>query len=161
MAYTTPRTWVAGELVTASMMNTYVRDNQIALKDPPSATLSNWSVAAVSTTSTSFVLIDAAFTGSITTTGGRVLVTVTGRILQAGTGHIANFAVLIDGVVQGDATEGTYRHYAEAGSATRGIAFTFWSDVLSAASHTFTIHWKTNTGTLTLEGLQVMYREVS
>lgn len=27
MAWTTPRTWVAGELVTAAIMNTHVRDN--------------------------------------------------------------------------------------------------------------------------------------
>ena len=27
MAWTTPRTWVVGELVTASMMNTHIRDN--------------------------------------------------------------------------------------------------------------------------------------
>jgi len=27
MAWTTPRTWVAGELVTASMLNTHLRDN--------------------------------------------------------------------------------------------------------------------------------------
>ena len=31
MAWTTPRTWVAGELVTESLMNTYVRDNQSAI----------------------------------------------------------------------------------------------------------------------------------
>jgi len=31
MAWTTPRTWVTGELVTAVILNTYVRDNQIAL----------------------------------------------------------------------------------------------------------------------------------
>jgi len=31
MAWTAPRTWVSGELVTASLMNTYVRDNQTAL----------------------------------------------------------------------------------------------------------------------------------
>ena len=30
MAYTTPRTWVAGELVTATIMNTHVRDNLTA-----------------------------------------------------------------------------------------------------------------------------------
>ena len=33
MAWTTPRTWSAGELVTASMMNTHIRDNQIYLFD--------------------------------------------------------------------------------------------------------------------------------
>jgi hypothetical protein len=31
MAWTTPRTWVTGELVTATILNTYVRDNQSAL----------------------------------------------------------------------------------------------------------------------------------
>lgn len=31
MAWTTPRTWVAAEVVTASMMNTHVRDNTAAL----------------------------------------------------------------------------------------------------------------------------------
>ena len=33
MAWTTPRTWVTGELVTAAILNTYVRDNQDALDD--------------------------------------------------------------------------------------------------------------------------------
>jgi hypothetical protein len=32
MAWTSPRTWVSGELVTASIMNTYIRDNQNLLK---------------------------------------------------------------------------------------------------------------------------------
>jgi hypothetical protein len=31
MAWTTPRTWVSGELVTAAMMNAHVRDNMNAL----------------------------------------------------------------------------------------------------------------------------------
>jgi hypothetical protein len=33
MAWTTPRTWVASELVTASLLNTHVRDNENALRD--------------------------------------------------------------------------------------------------------------------------------
>lgn len=32
MAWTTPRTWVAGETVTAALMNTHVRDNLSALQ---------------------------------------------------------------------------------------------------------------------------------
>jgi len=31
MAFTTPRTWVSGELITAALMNTFVRDNQNAM----------------------------------------------------------------------------------------------------------------------------------
>lgn len=35
MAWTTPRTWVSGELVTAALLNTHVRDNLSYLKDVP------------------------------------------------------------------------------------------------------------------------------
>lgn len=35
MAYTAPRTWVLGELVTAAMMNTYIRDNISFLWNKP------------------------------------------------------------------------------------------------------------------------------
>lgn len=31
MAWTTPRTWVAGEIVTAALLNTHVRDNLLAV----------------------------------------------------------------------------------------------------------------------------------
>jgi hypothetical protein len=31
MAYTTPRTWTAGETVTAALMNTHLRDNLTAI----------------------------------------------------------------------------------------------------------------------------------
>lgn len=34
MAWTAPRTWVAGEVVTAALMNTHVRDNLKAFGDP-------------------------------------------------------------------------------------------------------------------------------
>lgn len=34
MAWTSPRTWVAGETVTAALLNTHVRDNLKAIGDP-------------------------------------------------------------------------------------------------------------------------------
>lgn len=34
MGWTTPRTWAVGEVVTASMLNTHVRDNELYLADP-------------------------------------------------------------------------------------------------------------------------------
>lgn len=49
MAWTTPRTWTAGEVVTASMLNTHVRDNTLALYGAwTSASVTgatNWSVS--------------------------------------------------------------------------------------------------------------------
>lgn len=35
MSWTAPRTWVAGETVTAAIMNTHVRDNLLAIAPPP------------------------------------------------------------------------------------------------------------------------------
>lgn len=35
MAWTAPRTWVTGEVVTAAMLNQQIRDNELFLYDPP------------------------------------------------------------------------------------------------------------------------------
>ncbi|HEY2086383.1 MAG TPA: hypothetical protein VGH54_10225 [Mycobacterium sp.] len=35
MAWTTPRTWVAGETITAAIMNTHVRDNLVDVNNAP------------------------------------------------------------------------------------------------------------------------------
>jgi hypothetical protein len=51
MAWTTPRTWVAGELVTAGLMNTHVRDNLSELRATPSSRCVAYHSAAVSAAS--------------------------------------------------------------------------------------------------------------
>lgn len=43
MAWTAPRTWVAGETVTAAIMNTHVRDNLKAIGDAWAAYTTVWS----------------------------------------------------------------------------------------------------------------------
>lgn len=45
MAWTAPRTWVAGETVTAALMNTHVRDNLKAIGDPWTAYTPTWTAA--------------------------------------------------------------------------------------------------------------------
>lgn len=42
MAWTAPRTWVAGEVVTASLMNTHIRDNEKMLSDSWAAYTTTW-----------------------------------------------------------------------------------------------------------------------
>lgn len=69
MAWTVPRTWVAGELVTASLMNTYIRDDFAYLKDSP--TFDG----------------DAAVTGTLGVTGATTLTTATASTLTS-TGQI-------------------------------------------------------------------------
>lgn len=53
--WTPPKTWSAGELVTAELLNQQLRDNLDYLKDRPAA----WKhfVVSASTTSSSFVLV--------------------------------------------------------------------------------------------------------
>lgn len=47
MSWTAPRTWIAGEVVTAALLNAQIRDNELALATVPTVT--------VATTSSSFV----------------------------------------------------------------------------------------------------------
>jgi hypothetical protein len=42
MAWTSPRTWVAAEVVTAALLNTHVRDNLKAIGDPWTAYTPTW-----------------------------------------------------------------------------------------------------------------------
>jgi hypothetical protein len=47
MAFTDPRTWVAGEILTAALLNVHLRDNLKAFSDPWTAwtpTLSGWTL---------------------------------------------------------------------------------------------------------------------
>ena len=52
MAWTSPRTWVTGETVTAALMNTHVRDNMTALKAAVGTRQAVWYITGVLTTGT-------------------------------------------------------------------------------------------------------------
>lgn len=76
MAWTTPKTWAA-EPLTSSDLNTYVRDNQNHLKNrlDNNAEHTANEGSDYTTTSTSFVDVDATnFSHTITTNGGAVLI---------------------------------------------------------------------------------------
>lgn len=83
MAWTAPRTWVAGELVTASLLNTHIRDNELYLKDAPT------------------------FDGNVTITGTLAqtgAATFTGAIVANGDvtlGNASSDAITITGTVSG------------------------------------------------------------
>lgn len=65
MAWTAPRTWVAGEIVTAALMNTHLRDNLLAIGDPTAA----WTTY---TPTFSGTLGNGTITGQYAKTGRRV-----------------------------------------------------------------------------------------
>lgn len=147
MAWTQPKTWSSEPLV-AGDMNTHIRDNLEALKDPPSDNYELNELSDYSTTSTSFVDVDStnlAFT--IVTNGGDVLIGFHGTV-SGGTGNIDPcFDVDIDGtLVAGD--DGII---VSQSGARLAVSFVRLVTGLSAGSHTFKLQWKArNAGTITL-----------
>src|SRR5689334_4136609 len=74
MPWTTPRTWVNNEPLTASDMNAHIRDNLNALKSPATDHYEANESSNYTTTSTTFVSIDATnLSLDITTMGGDIL----------------------------------------------------------------------------------------
>lgn len=161
MAWTVPMTWTNGLLVTNTHLNTHIRDNLNALKNPPTATVAP--TTARTTTSTSFVTVDGTFfKHSLTTTGGDVLVGFQG-VVTSSTNATVSFTVEVDGVkVSGASTHGIWKG-VNVGTGGAGVSLIWLVTGLSAAAHTFELFWKTSAGTLTLEQYtnQFWVREIS
>lgn len=142
MAYIAPPTY-SDTTATAANANTYIRDNQLALKDPPSTNYEANESADYSTTSTTYGNVDPIgtdFTLSITTTGGDVMIAA---ILPTN-GNSGLFDVSVDGTrIANNTLGGLCRvgpNQLSLGSFTRIITG------LSAGSHTFILQWKSLAG---------------
>ena len=143
MAWTTPRTWVANDLVGATLLNTHLRDNLNALKSPPTDRAAELA-GTFSTSSTSFVSVPNAEV-EITTAGGKLMVGAVGT-LTASTGLVAAISLLIDGTTRaGSSTLGLQRIYVP-GASTNGFGFVYLSANMAAANHTVTLQVSTDTG---------------
>lgn len=147
MAYTTPKTWTNEPLV-ASDLNTHLRDNMEALKDPPSANYELNESSDYSTTSASFVDVDGTnLSLAVTTTGGDLMVHFHGSINNAG-----GFATLLDLDIDGSPVAGDDGIITVKGASTDIIAacFTRLITGLSAGAHTIKLQWKVLGSTSTL-----------
>ncbi len=140
MAYTAPVNFVSGNPLLETELN-LLQDNFRALKDPPSDNYVLNEVSDYTTTSTTFVDVDATNLAlTILTTGGDVLVHFHG----VGTDAVILFDVDVDGVRDGGDDGFTRLTTVGPMSFTRLIAG------LSAASHTFKLQWRVVAGTGTL-----------
>lgn len=92
MSWTAPRTWVTGEVVTAALLNTHIRDNQIDLDRRTSPV---GSVVATSQTTTATSYSDLASVGPAVTvtigSTGKALVALHSAIANA-TSNLASYA---------------------------------------------------------------------
>jgi len=152
MAYTIPKTWAVDELLVATDMNTYVRDNIAALKDPPSFLTAFASGALVlSTTATTFTAISSALSASLGTYGGDIMVFIQLQLA----GDTDTRRISLDWLVNGTALYGAYafgagRAQPGTTTATTGNTTVFGPLLvtgLASGTHVFQPVWKTNTGT--------------
>ncbi len=97
--WTSPKTWATGELVTAALLNTHLRDNLEFLKAPPTTVYVLNESSDYTTTSTSFVNVDnTKLALALTTNGGDVLISFHGMLLSSSNGRVISLDVEVDGV---------------------------------------------------------------
>ncbi len=150
MAWTVPKSW-SNEPLVAGDMNTHLRDNLEALKDPPQGGTDIDNSSDYSTNSTSFVDVDGDdFSTEISTHGGDVLVTLC--VTLVGNSNYAYFDIEVDGARVGD-DDGILRKHLS-GTAPDTIMLYYWVKGLSDALHTFTLQWKSSSGTINIYGGQ-------
>ena len=138
LAWTTPRNWAADDNLDEDMMNTYIRDNQIALKDPPSESYvlneaGEYSGAAA------WADIDAAnLTLTLVTSGGDVMVSFAGTFYMTVGASTVYLDVEVDGArtAGDDGIIGTYIT-----TAAVGLSFTRLIEGLAADTHVFVLQW--------------------
>lgn len=100
MAWTTPKTWVVGEPLTAPDLNAHIRDNLMALKDPPTDLVRLDEPIDYTTTSTAFVPVDSSILNlSLVTSGGDVMIVFFGNIVNNSQATFID--IEFDGVMMG------------------------------------------------------------
>lgn len=158
MAYVAPSTKTTGAVITAAVWNQDIVENVLALKDPETQSYILNEGSDYTTTSTSFVDVDAG-TGAntklrldLTTVGGDVLVNFHGSF-QGSAAMRVYLDLLVDGARLGgdDGILASGIHlYTTEKSGLKAINFTRLLTGLSASTHTIKLQWKVDALTATL-----------
>lgn len=151
MAWTTPRTWVNGEVPGETIFNAHVRDNlNYLLSGRGGSAAARDNNASYTTSSGTFVDIDGtnlAITATIQS--GKALILFTGVTLMAAASEQPAFDISVDGTRFGG-SDGLLT--AQAGTNTHKIpiCIAVIKTGLSVGSHTFKPVWRAITGTVRL-----------
>lgn len=154
MSYTDVPSFSDNTRFTKAQMNTYLRDNLEALKNPPTdAYISVGHTADWSTTSTSFTDVDATNLAlSITTTGdgaggnSDVMIGICGTVYTSGAARIY-FQILEDGSTLNIDGDGWF---VTENTGARGIGQIFLRVNASPGAHSYKLQWKVSSGTAVL-----------
>src|SRR5215813_1900723 len=140
MPWNTPPTFTAGQVVTASDLNSFVRDNpNYLLSGRPGSAIKRDNNANYSSTSTSFVAIDGTnLAVTITTNGTKARVSFVGVFNPAGTSSAsAAFDIDVDGTRVGSA--GVDGLVVAAGANPALVSFSVTVTGLSVGAHPFKV----------------------
>ena len=174
MAWTTPRTWVTSEVVTASIMNTHVRDN-FDETGPAVATsaagflMSGGTNSVVerpadgssvttlqSTTSTSYTDLTTSGPAVTLTTGTRVIVAIVARINNNTLGNVSYMSYAISGATTSSATDNISAHLESDPALQVGTPCNVHIRTgLTAGSNTFTSKYRVSGGTGNFEDRRI------
>jgi hypothetical protein len=153
--WTAPRTWNVGELVTAGLLNSHLRDNLEYLKaqdDLPLNYAAASSVSLYSTGGSGWADVDGAnLRLNLTTSGGAVLLGLSAQAKHTQAGGEIRLAWSIDGARLGDGY-GFCMLQAPAANYQQVISHTH-ARVLSAGAHVITLQFDTTAATCYLGGL--------
>lgn len=139
MAWTDPRTWATGELVTAALLNTHLRDNLNYLLSPNNDFIKHVNGSDYTTSSTSFGDVDATnLRLSITSNGGLWIV---GFSCACSRGTSSGLAITLDdgGTNLGDANAGLATHD---GNGTNSFASGIFVGTLAAGAHDIDLQFR-------------------
>jgi hypothetical protein len=146
MAWTTPATWTPGQVVTATDLNTHLRDNLNFLLSRPNNVIKRDNNANYTTTATSFIDADG--------TNLKITLSITGSAVLLGFTLMASnnsrFDLLIDGTrYDSGALEGLLGA-PDASLTLAPVSASVLVAGLSAGAHTFKLQWRATAGTATL-----------
>lgn len=160
MPYTSMTNLAAGDLVTETHMDN-IRTNIEYLLNPSVDVALRDNSADYTTTSTSFVDVDATnVKATITTYGGPVLVVVTCNVAHTAVAGVVRLDVDMDGTRLGD-TDGLLNFVGANGAgyfAPCTIAFIV--ETVTAGSHTFKLQWKTGGATASMASNNTQYAHI-
>lgn len=141
MAWTTPRTWALGGLVTSTIMNTHLRDNLNALYQRPMATAFFLPTATIGTTGEAWVTADAAnIAVALTPNTTRVVVYASMEVAVNQSNSGAGWT-LSDGTTRlGDSVYGLV---GTPGNVTRNVTLNgVFTGLATGVNHTFTVQFR-------------------
>ena len=143
-------TYIVNAVLSAAQLNANIRDNLLyLLQGRPITVINRTGSSDYTTTSTSFVDVDAA--NLIITQysqSGRVKLSVTLATLAA---VATDFDITVDGTRAGGAAGLVRQIGASDGGSTRPITILFIFTGLSVGNHTFKLQWKVDSGTGTIK----------